>query len=294
MPQSSRASGYHSRGASSEIQYAHSKKLSIPRERSSSRSWARFCNDALTLLVSNYSVAIALGEDVDASVSSATDLASNLFTPNERDVFTAWRKGKAPPKVDWRRLQESCSGLTPAQKAKWAELTRALRVLYGSESLSRENCKAWVEKYPDMMPLLNACRKVETVRMDSKAAKVTSKARKDVHEIVICRKIMAEIGKERVRANTDLKDMHKESTKRELDLIKRLARVNRDEPKDRDAVTASFAAREQYHDKLVKVRTERIAIAADVARLNSEINSAELALKERIAVLEERFKRLKS
>lgn len=292
MPQSSRASGHHSRGASSDIHYSHSKKLSIPRERSSARSWARFCNDSLLLLVSGYSVAVAIGENIDSSVSSATDLAATLFTPNEKDVYSAWRKGKSPPKADWRKLQESVSGLSPAQKSKWADLTRALRVLYGNDSISRENCKAWVEKYSDLMPLLNACRKVEMVRADAKAAKVTSKVRRDVHEIVICRKIMAEIGKERVRANTDLKNFHKQATERELDLNKRLARVNADEPKDRDAVANKFAAREQFHDKLVKLRTERVTLAAEVARLNAEINSTELALKDRIAVLEERFKRL--
>lgn len=293
MPQSTRSSEVHRRASSStEIRYGHSKKVSIPAERSSSRSWARFCNDVLVLLVSDYSIASAIGKDVDASVSSATELASALFTPTEKDMYSSWRRGKAPPRVDWRRTGESISGMTSAQRAKLSEMTDALRVLYDDTSISRENCKAWMEKYSSLMPLLNASRKVELVRTDTKAARVTSKVRRDVHEVVACRMVMGQIGRERVQANTALKALHKEASEREIDLNKRLARLNASIPRDRDSVSGQFTAREQYHEKLLKVRTDRIVAAADVARLNAEIHFVELSLKERINQLESRFRRL--
>lgn len=300
MAQSTRSTSRSHRGAtssappSSDIHYGHSKRLSLPHEKSSPKTWTRFCNDALMLLVSHYSLASALGQNVDSSVSSASDLASSLFSSAERDQYTAWKKGKSPPKVDWRRFSTALSSSSSAHRAKWTDLTYALRALYSNDSISRENCKAWVEKYTTLMPLVNAVRKVELVRTDTKAARVSSKIRKDVHEMVACRKIMAEIGRERVRANTALKSVHKEGTDRELELNRRLSRLSLEIPKDRDAVTHGFSSRENFYDKLVKVRLERIQIGTEVAVLNAEIKSLESALMNRIATLERQFNRLVS
>lgn len=294
MPQSSRSSR-RVKGPSGDISFSHSKSLKIPREQASPATWARFCSEVAVMGLASYSVAVAIGEDLNGSVSSAHQLAELLFSPHEKEMYTAWRKGKAPPRVDWRRLTTPLSATTSAQRSRWNDLTNALRELYKDSSISKENCKAWIEKYNDYMPLLNACKKVESVRHDAKAAKnaTSSKSRYDVHEIMACRYIINEIGKQRVRSNTLLKKLNKEADEREADLMKRLNKVNGDEPKDRESVASKFAAREQYFAKLTKTRVERVQMAAEVNRQNLEMNSAEMVMKERIALLEDRLMRYK-
>lgn len=292
MPQSSRSSRHAGKGPSSDISYSHSKVLKFPRDSAPPSSWAKLCRDSTMAVLGGYSVAVAIGEDISSSVSSAHSLAETLFTPKESDMYGEWKRGTSPPRADWRRLHTSLSEKTSAQRAKYNALTDALRVMYDEPSLSRENCKAWVEKYVDFMPLLIACKKVEAIRDDAKPAKgASSKAKYDVHEIVACRKVISEIGKQRQRSNTTLKQMNKDGTEREQELMKRLARVNHDEPRDKVTASDKFSARENYYSKLAKVRIEKVEYNLEVTRQNLEIASAELALKERIAILEERLRR---
>lgn len=294
MPHSSRSSR-RDKGHSSDISFSHSKSLKFPRESSSPSSWARFCNDATVLTLGGYSIAVAIGEDISSSVSSAHSLAETLFTPAEADMYRTWKDGKSPPRADWRKLSTALSATTSAQRARWNDLTDALRVLYDDSKISKENCKAWTEKYTDVMPLLLATKKVEKSRHDARPAKAigSSKSKYDVHEIIGCRKVISEIGKQRVRSNTTIKQLNKDADEREKDLNKRLARVNHDEPRDRDDAASKFLAREQYYSKLTKVRVERVQMNGEVARQNAEIDSSESALKDRIALLEDKLRRQK-
>lgn len=109
-----------------------------------------------------------------------------------------------------------------------------------------------------------------------------------MHEIIACRSLISEIGKQRVRSNIALKKLNKDADEREADLVRRLARINLDEPKDMDSAASKFTAREQYFSKLTKTCVERLQMTADVHRQNIEIDSAETVLKERIALLEQR------
>lgn len=292
MPHSMRSSASRPRKPSSpsaDVSYSHSKRLSIPGESSSASTWARFSSEVGILLLGGYSIAQAVGVDLDASISSAGQLAEPMMTRVELEQYTKWRKGKPVPPVDWRRFSTPLNGNTSPQRARWNDLTDALRVLYDDDTVSRENCKAWVEKYTDMMPLLIACKKVELVRDDSKLGRGSSKARRDVHEIVGCRLIIAEIGKQRVRSNTWLKQLNKDSASREVDLLERLERVNISEPRDREDVAGQFAAREQYYGKLTKVRVDRLEKAADIGRQNVEMLTAEKLIKGRMNVLMNRL-----
>lgn len=294
MPPSSRSSR-RVKAPSGDVSYSHSKSLRIPREQSSPSTWARFCSDVTVLVLGGYSTAVAIGEDLNGSISSPHQLAEQLFSPLEREMYSAWKKGKAPPRADWRRLSTALTASTSAQRARWSELTDALRALYGESNITKENCKGWVEKHKDYMPLLNACKKVEMARQDAKPAKnsSSSKSKHDVHEIIACRALISEIGKQRIRSNTQLKKINKDADEREADLSKRLAKINLDEPKDKESAASKFTAREQYFSKLTKTRVERVQLTADVNRQNIEIASAEMVLKERIAILEERLKRHK-
>lgn len=292
MPQSSRSSR-HVKGPSGDISYSHSKSLKIPKESSSPSSWARFCNEVSILSLGGYSVAIALGDDIGASVNSASSLAEKWFTKAEADMYADWKRGRSLPRADWHRLSTDLSAKTSAQRARWNDLTDALRFMYDDGKITRENTKAWTEKYSDMMPLLNACKKVSLAREDSRYAKSSSssKTRYDVHEIIACRSLISEIGRQRARSNSKIKQVNKEADERERDLVKRLGRLNMDEPKNREAAASKFGAREQYYGKLTKTRVMRIELNAEVARQNLEIDSAEMALKERIAIIEERLRR---
>lgn len=298
MPESVRSSARRSSKSTSshseEVNYSHSKKLSIPKETSSITSWTRTAYETCLLLSGGYSLAVALGEDVDASISSPVELAESLLTPREAEMLYQWRKGRSPPKVDWRRLSTSLHASTSIQRARWAELTDALRILYGGDSsISKENCKAWVEKYQDQMSLLIACKKVETARRDAKGAKAGSRAKRDVREIVACRTIISHFGKQRVRSNTELKKLQKDSTDKEAELSKKLARLDGDNPRDKESTMSRYSAREAYWSKLTKVRMQRIEASGVVGRQNTEINIMEKALKARIAGLEDRLKRMR-
>lgn len=246
------------------------------------------------MLLSGYSLAVAMGEDVDASASSPSQLAEPMLTDREREMYSAWRKGKSPPRVDWRRVVVSMSSATPAQRARWTDLTDALRTLYEDKNISKENCKAWVEKYPEAMPLLSACRKVETIRRDARGGKASSKARRELREVVACRSLMSSVGAQKVRSNTSLKKLHKEADERELELTKRLARLDMDAPRDKETAVKKFQAREAYWSKLTKIRLERLEKAADVNRQNSEIDAFQKSLQNRITVLEDRLRRGRS
>lgn len=208
-------------------------------------------------------------------------------------MYSAWKNGRSPPRVDWRRLYADISDKTSSQRARYNQLTDALRVLYEDRSISRENCKAWVEKYDELMPLLCACKKVQLIKDDARPMKGSSSSsgKYDVHEIVGCRKVISEIGKQKQRSNTQLKQINKDGTEREQELLKRLARINSVEPRDRESASNNFSARESYYGKLAKVRIEKVEYNLDVQRQNLEIDSAELALKERIAILEDRLRR---
>lgn len=271
-------------------------RVYAPREQSSPGKWAVFCRDLTVLLVSNHSVASALGKDVDAVISSALQLAEPWFTDREREMHAAWKKGRVPPRVDWKRLRDPSCDATPAQRARWAEMTDALRVVYDDAAITRENCKAWVEKHGEMMPLVNACKKIEAVRHDMKLGKATgsSKARRDVAELVTCRAVMADIGKQRVRSNTHMKTVNKHATDREAELTKRLEKINAEVPKDKEAALSKFGAREATHGKLTRSRVERVEMAAEVSRQNVEIDTVEHLLKERMEGLEERLRRARA
>lgn len=277
-----------------EVTYAHSKKVRLPKESSSVETWTSAAGEAYVLLSGGYSIAVALGDDVDASISSPLDLAENLLTPREASVLSDWRKGRAPPRADWRRLAQPLNASTPVQRARWAELTAALRIVYNEPNITKENCKAWVEKYPEQMTLLNACKKVEIARHDAKGAKAGSKARRDVREIVACRTVISHFGKQKVRSNTELKKMHKELTVKEADLSKKLGRLDSELPRDKEMAVQLFTARESYNNKLAKIRMLRVDEAAKVARQNTEFNTLETLLKLRIAALETRLKRARA
>lgn len=300
MPPSVRSSARSSKPSSKpatnpsvshDVTYSHGRKLSVPREGASPSTWTKFSSELTMFVLSRYSLAVGLGTKIDGTISSATDLADQLLTDRERQMFTAWKKGKAPPRVDWRKLGQSLKNPTRAQLNRWEELTDALRNLYQDGSISKENCKAWVEEFDELMPLLNACKKVEVVRHDARPAKSgSSKLRRDVHEIIACRQMMGEIGKQRIRSSTKMKQIQKDASEREADLSGRIIRLNAELPKNRDAQLAMFEGRETYLAKLTKTRTDRVEMAADVTRQNQEVHVAEEFLKGRIEALEKHIK----
>lgn len=273
-----------------DLSYSHSKRLSIPRESAKNSEWARFAADATALLFSGSSLATALGDDVDVAISSPEELVHGLLTVREKEMYSHWKKGSSPPRADWKRLRTALSGTTSAQRARWNDLTDALRVLYADSTITPENCKAWVEKYNDNMPLLIATKKVETARRDARYAK-GSKAARDVREIAACRRLISEVGKQRIRSNTMMKKLNREAGEREADLVKRLNKLdNGDEPRDKDSALKKLTTRESYWAKLTKTRTERVETGALVARQNADLISVEKALQNRLMALEERMR----
>lgn len=192
--------------------------------------------------------------------------------------------------MDWKRLRTSITG-APSHRRRWQSFVPALSTIY-STKVSPENCKAWAEKYPDMMPLLVAVRKVETVHRDARGVKGNSKARKDFYEIVACRKLMSDIGTQRISSNKELKAKNRAAGEKEMELVKKIARMDKTSmPSDRDSAEKKFEARDIAWKKLTRIRTARVTDVATVRRQNVELGALEAAVKARITALQERLEK---
>lgn len=275
------------------ISYSHSRRLAIPRSFRDASAWSAVFSDITKLLLNDYSLSKALGHDPDASLSSATRLSAPLLTDHEAKEYAAWEKdARNLPRADWRRLRTETNASTSAQKARWEELTNALRALYKEDGLRAENCKAWVEKYQDKMSLLVAARKIETTRSDMNAAnKAGGKAKKHVHELVACRKVMNEVGKYRHEMGAVMRATNKDANEKEEDVSKRLGRLERDAPRKKDGAADLFKERSRLYEKLGKARKDRLEVQMKHGRQQAEMNVLEGALRARMNALERAVRR---
>ncbi|CDF32195.1 unnamed protein product [Chondrus crispus] len=296
MPPSSRRSTASARPAPpsystpspDSLSYSHTRRLSLPRSHRDPAAWSAAFSDAAKLLLADYSLSRALSRDPDASLSSASRLAAPLLTTHEAAQYAAWeRDPRIVPRVDWKKLRTSTTATTSAQKARWAVLTHALATLYKEPGLRPENCKAWVEKYPDRMSLLVAVRKTETVRGDVSAAnKQGGKAKRYVHELIACRKVLGEVSKYRHEVAAGMKAINKGSMEKEEELTRRMSRLEREIPRRGGEVSDLFRERGRMYEKLLKMRKEKTEAQLSHARQQAEMNVVEGALKARMNGLE--------
>ncbi|KAI0567041.1 Rabphilin-3A [Gracilaria domingensis] len=247
---------------------------------------------ATGLIAGRYSVATAMGKSPEKDSASLSEAADRLLTSREASMFLTWKKDpkSALPSPDWRRLRTSITG-SPASRRRWEQFVPALQLLYGDrERLSAEHCKGWAEKYPDAMPLLVAARKMHRARHYARGAGSSSSARLDYLELLACRKLMSEIGAQRIKASSRMKQINKYAADKEGELLRRISKLNvTDAPSSRESATKVSEARDSAYSKLTKTRTQRIADAAMVKKQNIELTSLETALRVRIAALEERL-----
>lgn len=290
-----------------DIIYSHNKKLSIPslvphdhpdarneeRLERNAAKWSTLFHDATYLLYSHYSVCAALGGDTDASVSDPERLVSAMLTPNESSLFKEWKRDpkRALPDVsDWRALRTPINASTNVQAARWEELTAALRMLYNKPNISPESCKGWVEKYKKIMPLLIAAKKIEQARYDARAGERGGSARRHVHELIQCRRLVNEMGKYRIEMHAGLRDFNRATGGREGDLVKRLQRLEDERPRKPEAAREVFLDRESYWKKLTRTKMERLDRQARAQRQNAEMAALEKVIKARMDGLGERLR----
>lgn len=277
------------------IEFRHNKSFSIPSSsRSTPDDWANMASYATGLVVARYSIASAMGREPESDSASLSEAADRLLTSREASMFADWKSNAsaALPRADWRRLHTSISG-SPAARRRWAAFVPALGLLYDARApLAPENCKAWADKYPNAMPLLVAARKMERAKYYAKCVGSSGSARMDFLELIACRKLMSEIGAQRIKASAKMKQINKYADEKEHDLLRRLSKLNVSDappPSSRDSVAKASEARDATYSKLTKTRTSRISDAAMVKRHNVELTALESALRVRIGAIEERL-----
>lgn len=272
------------------VNFRHAKSLRLPSStRGTPEEWTAVASSATMLVAGGYSVAVALGEDPESDRSGPDEAAEKLLTTRERSMYAGWRKKNDVPRVNWKRMRERITG-SPSHRKRWEVFAASLSVLY-REKVSPENAKAWGDKYPEQMPLLVAVRKIETARRDGRAIKNSRGARRDFHEIMACRRVMAAVGLQRVKSNTEAKANNRTTGEKEVELVRRIAKLDKMRPVDQDMAKQRFEAKELAWKKLTKARTNRVVETAAVRRQNVELTSLETVLRGRIRVLERRLER---
>eukprot|EP00177_Eucheuma_denticulatum_P007488 GFKZ01013634.1.p1 GENE.GFKZ01013634.1~~GFKZ01013634.1.p1 ORF type:complete len:302 (-),score=51.94 GFKZ01013634.1:816-1721(-) len=268
--------------------FSHSRSLDLPRlDDEEDEPWSTFFLNISQLVLRNYSLAQALGLDVNTSTSSATRLATPLLTPREAKEYAAWEETRSMPRVDWRRMKTHVNANTPIQKARWKDLTLALRVLYQDENIKLENTKAWVEKNDDMMPLLIAAKKVDLTRYDITRAGKSTSMRRLVFEALACRKLMSEIGIYRGELGRETKEVNLKINKKEHDLLKDLGRLQRERIRSKDACSEIFKERAKLFDKLGNIRVDRVSNGVRHAQMMAESKMAEEMVRSRARVVDD-------
>lgn len=289
---STRSSVGGSRGGSSAIDavsFSHSRSLDIPRSHNDDKQWSAFFSDAVQLVLRAYSLAKALGMDSEASLSSATRLTAPLLTEKEAKEYSEWEQSKRMPRADWKRLRTEVRANTNKQTEKWEELTFALRKLYDDDSIGMENAKAWVEKYDDKMPLLIAAKKVDQTRWDVQRAGKSSTLKKHVHEAIACRKLLSEIGMYRGNLGQDVKEVNVKITKKEQDLLKDLAKLEKERLRSKDMAADLFKERGKLYDKLTRLRMDRVANGIRHSQLMAESKMAEETVRSRMRAIDDKL-----
>lgn len=272
------------------LNYKHTKSFRLPSlSRSTTDDWAAMAGYVTGLLADNYSLAVANGYDID-SATVGEPAVEELLTPREKSIYSAYKKKPNLPSADWKKLRASIGG-APSQRRRWQAFVVPLSILY-KEKVSPENAKAFMEKYKDLVPLLVAVRKVETCRKDGRAAKSGGTPRKQFHELIACRRLMQEIGAQRIKSSSEQKQANKASDQRESELIKRLSKIDRaGAPSDRGEADKIHEARTTASKKLAKTRAARIADSTALKRQNVELTLLEAMLRARIVALEDRLEK---
>lgn len=246
---------------------------------------------ATGLLLDRYSVATALGTPPEQDNASSYDAALRLLTSHEATMYSAWTKSPQSilPSPDWRRLSLQITG-SPANMRRWRNFIPALSALYSTSHLAAENCKAWAEKHPDLMPLLVAARKMEHAKRIAKYVGSSRGSRAYFLELLACKKVMCEIGAQRVKSSIRMKEINKFAAEKEQELSRRVAKLNAAElPSSRDSAAKMSEIRDATYAKLAKTRTNRIRDGSMVKKQNVELTALEVALRRRIDALEERL-----
>lgn len=304
----SRAQSRSSRlGSIDDIDYSHSNKLVLPkviphhdddahREDTVARNakkWSSFFHDSTYLIFGMFSVTRALGDDPDESLSDIDRLVAPIFTRSEKDLYRDWKhdhRRALPSVTDWRAIRATVHSSTQAQATRWEELTEALRALYGTQSITPESCKGWMERNKKHMPLLIASKKVQQARLDAKGGERGSSARRHAHEMIACRLIVHDIGKFRIEMNAALRELNRDTGEREAELVHRLSKLERERPRHVDMAMEMFVDRESYWKKLTSVRMLRVERQSRASRQNAEMELLEKATKVRMEGLETRLR----
>ncbi|CAN8071517.1 unnamed protein product [Agarophyton chilense] len=276
------------------IDYRHSKTFTLPTStRASPDDWSSMAAYATGLIAGRYSIATAMGNSPEKDSVSLSEASDRLLTSRESSMFYGWRKDPKTnlPRADWRRLKSTISG-SPAQRRRWEQFVPAMQLLYDDQDVkvTAEHCKGWAEKYPNAMPLLVAARKMQRARYYGRCVGSSTSAKLDFLELLACRKLMSEIGAQRIKASAKMKEINKYAAEKEHELIRRIAKLNAsDTPNSRDLATKTSEARDAAYSRLTKTRTQRIADASMVKKQNIELTALETALRVRIAAIEERL-----
>lgn len=285
---SSAAPGSSRNPTPESFNFSHSRSLDLPRSAQSDDSqWSTFFLEACQLVFRNYSLAKALGIDVNASTSSATRLAAPLLTSREASDYAAWEDSRRMPRVDWRRLKAPVNVNTAVQKGRWKDLTLALRVLYEDDNLKLENTKAWVEKYEDKMPLLIAAKKVDLTRFDITRAGKSSSLRRLVFEAMACRKLLSEIGIYRGELGKDIKDLNVKIDMKEHSLLRDISRLQRERIRSKEMCADLFKERSKLFDKLGRIRVNRVSNGVRHSQMMAESKIAEDWIRYRARTVED-------
>lgn len=117
-------------------------------------------------LDSKYSLAVAAGlkDDLrriaDPEAAAIEDMGS---WGEQRQLYLAWKDGYKLPEVDWNAMKAGV-GDSAKQVKKWSEKALDLRTAYGDESITKENCRAFIMEYQFLGEFVDAIGRVRRMK----------------------------------------------------------------------------------------------------------------------------------
>lgn len=269
------------------INYKHTEILDIPCDsRGQPSQWIELAGRAASFLAENYSIAIALGYDVNEKVSPES-VGLLLLSPNEKHFYQAWKREDDKPKMDWGNAIDDDDS-TPAKLRRWEHFVPVLNKIY-EKNLKPEEARQFGKKHQQYMPLLTSVKKMEEAKRSGRAIDTSDRNRMLFIELMACRRLMSLIGQQRASSSSEMKSTLEIRKKREQELLKRLKNLESKPVLDANEATFTFDDRKQAYNKLVETRVESLKTLSSVKRQNKEFRALEAQLKHRIDEIQSRL-----
>lgn len=115
------------------------------------------------IVASGESLAASYGPVVtDEAIQDAQSTVLAQMTPDEKELYNAWKNGATPPVWDFQENQKEITTLN-TQNRRYYQHALSLNKIYKVTDITPEGAKGWIGSHPLLIPLVIAVKKVEDV-----------------------------------------------------------------------------------------------------------------------------------